>query len=91
MKSSPVARRIALIAGSAAIIGMGTLTAGCSSSTKEAPETTTPSATTSAPAISSTEKVIPQPVVPSIEDRSGMDAGPCGPGMSKINGVCQSG
>ncbi len=90
MNSSPLTRRIALIAGGAAIIGMGTLTAGCSSSTKEAPISTTPSATvTSAPAAEPTEKRVTQPVVPSIENRGGMDSAPCGPGKAKVNGVCQ--
>ena len=98
MKSTHLTRRIALVAGGAAIVGMGTLTAGCSTSTKEAPSTSTapsasssaPAATSTSPEMSSTEKVITQqPVVPSIEQRGPMDATSCGPGMSKVNGVCQ--
>ena len=88
MTMSQLTRRIALVAGGAAIVGMGTLTAGCSSTTKEAPTTPSP-ATSSAPAVTTGEKAVPQPVVPSIENRGGMDAGSCGPGMSKVNGVCQ--
>lgn len=99
MKSAQLTRRIALVAGGAAIIGMGTLTA-CSTSTKEAPTTSTPSATSSAPAsspassattspsVESTEKVITQKPIPSIEDRGGMDSHGCPPGQYKINGNC---
>jgi hypothetical protein len=88
MSSVRLTNRIALVAGGAAIIGMGMLTA-CGSSTKEAPTTsTTPSATTSAPALSPTEKGTVKPM-PSIEDRGGMDSHPCLPGQTKYNGVCQ--
>jgi hypothetical protein len=41
--------------------------------------------------VTSTEKVVPQKPLPSIEDRSGMDSQSCGPGQSKVNGVCQPG
>ncbi len=88
MISDVLTRRIALVAGGAALVGMGVFTAGCSNTTKETPKTSTPSATTSAP-VSTNEKAITQPVVPSIENRGGMDAAPCGPGKSKVNGVCQ--
>ena len=89
MTTSLLTRRIALLAGSAAIVGMGTLTAGCGSSTKEAPTSTT-STSSSAPALSPTEKIpVTQPITPSFEDRGGMDSAPCGPGKSKVNGICQ--
>ncbi|MGV0992644.1 MAG: hypothetical protein ACOYBX_01320 [Mycobacterium sp.] len=90
MSSATLTRRIALVAGGAAIIGMGALTAGCGSSAKEAPATsTTPSASTSAPALSPTEKVTIIHPEPSLEDRGGMDSHPCPPGSTKYNGVCQ--
>lgn len=90
MASGTLTRRIALVAGGAAIVAMGTVTAGCSSSTKEAPATsTTPSASTSAPALSPTEKVTIIQPVPSIEDRGAMDSHGCPPGHTKYNGVCQ--
>ncbi|MCW1957358.1 MAG: hypothetical protein KIH64_002175 [Mycobacterium sp.] len=88
MNSDRLTRRIAVFAGGAALVGMGMFTAGCSSSTKEAPTTSTP-ATSSSPAVSTNEKAVTQPVVPSIENRGGMDATPCGPGKAKVNGVCQ--
>lgn len=59
--SSTLTRQLALAAGAAAIIGMGTLTA-CSSGTKEKPaETTAPTQTSGAPssnAPSPTEKAV---------------------------------
>lgn len=89
MASVTLTRRIAFVAGAAAFIGMGALTAGCSSSTKESPATSTaPSASTSAPAVSETEKGTIKPL-PTIEDRGGMDNHPCPPGHTKYNGVCQ--
>lgn len=55
MKSGRLTRHIALLAGGAAIVGMGALTA-CSPNEKEAPPTsTTP---TSAPSVSPTEKAV---------------------------------
>lgn len=89
--NSSLTRRIALIAGSAAIVGMGAFTAGCSKDTKEAPSTTSPATSASStPAVTSTEKgSYNQPVVPSIEDRGGMDTTHCAPGQSKVNGVCK--
>lgn len=80
-------RRIAVAAGGAAIIGMGFLTAGCSSSQKEAPPSTTPSVT-SVPSVSPTEKATAIKPSPSISDRGGMDSHPCPAGQSKYNGVC---
>lgn len=91
MASVTLTRRIAFVAGAAAFIGMGALTAGCSSSTKEAPATSTaPSASvsTSSPAVSETEKGTIKPL-PTIEDRGGMDSHTCPPGKTKYNGVCQ--
>ncbi len=55
MKTGLMARRLPVLAGGAAIIAMGTLAVGCSSSEKPA-ETTTTTTTTSAPAPSPTEK-----------------------------------
>jgi len=60
MNSQRFGRRLALIAGGAAIIAMGTLTA-CGGGGKETPSsttTTTTTTTTSAPAPSPTEKSI---------------------------------
>lgn len=88
MSSAHLTRRIALVAGGAAIVAMGALTAGCGSSTKEAPATSsTSSPSTSAPALTPTEKGDIKPV-PSISDRGGMDSHSCKPGQSKYNGVC---
>lgn len=88
MASVTLTSRIALVAGGAAIIAMGALTA-CSSTTKEAPATsTTPSASTSAAVPSETEKGTIKPL-PTIEDRGGMDSHACPPGKTKYNGVCQ--
>ena len=55
MKSGLMTRRLPAIAGGAAIIAMGALAVGCSSSEKPS-ETTTTTTTTSAPAPSPTEK-----------------------------------
>jgi hypothetical protein len=55
MKSGRLARRLPAFAGGAAIVAMGVLAVGCSSSEKPA-ETTTTTTTTSAPAPSPTEK-----------------------------------
>ena len=52
MLSSRVTRQIALVAGAAAIVGSGMLTA-CA---KEKPAETKPSSSTSAPVVSETEK-----------------------------------
>mgnify|MGYP006266451337 CR=1 FL=1 len=90
MASVTLIHRFALIAGGAAIVGMGALTAGCGTSTKEAPATsTTPSASTSAPQPSPTEKVTGIKPEPSLENRGGMDDHSCPPGTTKYNGVCQ--
>lgn len=53
-----LSRKIALIAGGAAIVGMGTLTA-CSSSTKEEPATTKSSSSSPAPSASNTAPAAP--------------------------------
>ena len=50
-------RQIALLAGGAAIVGMGALTA-CSPNEKEAPSTSTTPSSTSAPSVSPTEKAV---------------------------------
>jgi hypothetical protein len=58
MRSGRLTRQVALLAGGAAIVGMGALTA-CSSSEKEAPSTsTTPSSTSVAPSVSPTDKAV---------------------------------
>lgn len=54
MNSSRLTRQIALFAGAAAIVGMGSLTA-CSSKEKEAPATST---TPSSASVSPTEKAV---------------------------------
>ena len=58
MKSGRLTRQIALVAGGAAIVGMGALTAGCGSNAKESPTTTTTPTSSSAPAPSPTEKAV---------------------------------
>jgi hypothetical protein len=62
MMSARLTRQIALLAGGAALIGMGTLTA-CSTKEKDAPATSTPSTsqaptTSDAPAGTPTEKAV---------------------------------
>ncbi len=57
MTSRRLASRLALIAGGGALVAMGALTAGCGSSTKEEPATTTPPATSSA-VLSPSEKAV---------------------------------
>lgn len=58
MKLGRLTRQIALLAGGAAIVGMGAVTAGCSSNAKESPSTTTTPTSTSVPAPSPTEKKV---------------------------------
>lgn len=55
MKSGRLSRQIAVLAGGAAIVGLGALSAGCSSNAKESPSTTT---TPTSVAPSPTEKAI---------------------------------
>lgn len=55
MLSARLTRQIALAAGTAALVGMGTLTA-CSSTKEKPADTTAPSASSSAPAPTPTEK-----------------------------------
>jgi hypothetical protein len=55
MKTGFFTRRLPAIVGGAAIVAMGALAVGCSSSTTPSPSTTT-TTTTSAPAPSPTEK-----------------------------------
>ena len=58
MRSPRLTRQIALCAGAAAIVGMGTLSA-CSTKEKESPSTsTTPSSTSVSPSVSPTEKAV---------------------------------
>ncbi|MFZ4373167.1 MAG: hypothetical protein ACOYO2_08030 [Mycobacterium sp.] len=90
MMSGRITRQIALLAGGAAIIGMGTLTA-CSTKEKEAPATSTPStsqapATSEAPAGTPTEKAV-SPAGPSFSPT--VNPTPPGAVCNKIvNGVC---
>ena len=76
--------RLALIALATTIAGAGIFTAGCSSTAKESPA---PSATSSAPSVTPTEKGGGAPD-PSFSDRGGMDSVTCGPGAMKVNGIC---
>jgi hypothetical protein len=55
MKTDRLARRLALVMGGSAIIAMGALTAGCSSSETPAPSSTTTTTTTTT-SVSPTEK-----------------------------------
>jgi hypothetical protein len=58
MRTGRLTRQIALFAGGAAIVGMGTLTA-CSSNAKESPSTTTtPTSASVSPSVSPTEKAV---------------------------------
>ncbi|MBJ7401300.1 hypothetical protein [Mycolicibacterium sp.] len=91
MTSGRITRQIALLAGGAALIGMGTLTA-CSTKEKEAPATSTPSTTSQAPATSEapagtpTEKAV-APAGPSFSPT--VNPAPPGAVCNKIvNGVC---
>lgn len=54
MRNVSMMRRLALAGATAAIVTMGTLTAGCSSTKEEPTTTTTPSSTTSVPSTTST-------------------------------------
>ena len=54
MNTDRLTRRVALVIGGGAIITMGALTAGCSSSETPAPSSTT--TTTTAPSVTPTEK-----------------------------------
>ena len=49
MKSGRLARRLAAVAGGSAIIALGALTAGCSSSESPAPSSTTSTTTSVSP------------------------------------------
>lgn len=93
MKSSQLARRLALVAGGASLVVMGTLTAGCSTSTKEEPTTTTTPATT-APSASSTAPISPteKAVGPGGNNSFSPTIDPTPPGAvckTIVNGVCQ--
>jgi hypothetical protein len=91
MTSGRITRQIALLAGGAAIIGMGALTA-CSTKEKEAPSPTSTPSTSQAPATSEapvgtpTEKAI-GPAGPSFSPS--VNPAPPGAVCNKvINGVC---
>ena len=92
MKSSQLARRLALVAGGASLVVMGTLTAGCSTSTTEEPTTTTPA--TTAPSASSTAPISPtkKAVGPGGNNSFSPTIDPTPPGAvckTIVNGVCQ--
>lgn len=85
MNSARVARQVSLVVGGSAIIVMGALTAGCSSTTKEEPKTTPSSTSSSAPAVAPSEKAVggPSSFSPTVN--------PVPPGNSCtkiVNGVC---
>ena len=77
-------RPLTLIAVATAIAGVVICTAGCSSNEKQSPA---PSTTSSAPSVAPTEKGGGAPD-PSFSDRGGMDSVTCGPGATKVNGIC---
>lgn len=58
MKSGRLARRLALVAGGGAIVAMGALTAGCSTTESPTPSSTTTTTTTTSVAPTPTEKNI---------------------------------
>lgn len=85
MNSARLARQVSLLLGGSAIIAMGALTAGCSSTTKDEPKTTPPSTSSSAPVAVPTEKAVggPSSFSPTVN--------PVPPGNSCtkiVNGVC---
>lgn len=100
MNSSSLTRRLALVAGGASLVVMGTLTAGCSTSTKEEPTTTKPA--TSEPATTATATTAPSasstaPVSPTEKTVVGGNSftpsiNPVPPGAvckTIVDGVCQ--
>lgn len=81
------ARLTPLIAGAAAVVAMGALTAGCATDTKEEPATVTPAPTSSAPVVSPTEKA----VGPGGSNSFSPTINPTPPGAvcrDIVNGVC---
>ena len=87
MTSRRLASRLALIAGGAALVAMGTLTAGCGTSTKEEPTTTPTTEPTSAPVVSPSEKA----VGPDVDYSFSPSVNPKPPGAvcrEIVNGVC---
>jgi hypothetical protein len=96
MKSSQLARRLALVAGGASLVAMGTLAVGCGTSTKEEPATTptTSAPDTSAPSPSSPAPLTPteKAVGPGGDNSFSPTINPVPPGSSCtsiVNGVCQ--
>lgn len=86
MNSTGLARRVTLAVGGSALVVMGALTAGCSTTTKEAPKTTsTPSSSASvAPSVTPTEKAAggPHSFTPNPAPQPGSVC------TSVVNGVC---
>ena len=90
MNSARLARQVTLMIGGSAIVAMGVL-AGCSSTTKEEPKTTsTPSsAPASAPEVSPTEKKVGGPGGPSSFSPTVKPVIPGDVCTHTSNGVCQ--
>lgn len=95
MSNVHMIRRLTLSAGAAALVMMGALTAGCSSSEEGPSTTTTPSATTTpsstattpSTAVSETEKAL----IPGGNNSFSPTIDPTQPGgscKSVVNGVC---
>lgn len=85
MKSARLVRQVTLVLGGSAIVAMSALTAGCSSTTKEEPKTTSTPSSSPAPALAPTEKAAggPSSFSPTVN--------PVQPGNSCVsikNGVC---
>ncbi|MBU9763874.1 hypothetical protein FR943_08470 [Mycobacterium sp. TNTM28] len=64
MKSGQLARRITVIAGGAAVIGMISFTAACGTEEEKGPETTTPTTTTPTTTTTTTTTTPATPVPP---------------------------
>ena len=64
MRSGQLTRRVAVIAGGAAVIGMVSFTAACGTEKDKAPETTTPTTTTTTTTAPAETPAPPPPVEP---------------------------
>lgn len=88
MSTVPLSRRIAIVAGGAALVAMSALTACSTTKEKEAPSTTTtPPASTSAATPSPTEKAM----LPGGDQSFSPTVNPMPPGAvckEVVNGVC---
>ncbi|MDF3337390.1 hypothetical protein P3H80_08160 [Mycolicibacterium septicum] len=63
MKSGQLTRRLTIIAGGAAVIGMISFTAACGTEEKKGPETTTPTTTTTTTTTTTPATPAPPPTV----------------------------